>query len=331
MDITFNTDEGKFNYRVVAVILHDGKLLATKNNDAPYYCLPGGRVQMGESAEKAILREVHEELGISARIERPLWFNQAFFEEDVDGTIFHELCVYFLLDVQDSVIPTDSKYFTTQEGLKVNKFEWLTIEEVKKAYLYPTFLKQEIDNLPTKLEMRTEIQLDKEKRGKITIRETVPSDVNTLSEIQTMAFRPLYDKYQDKGNPCLRGPSDILNRLGNKRFKYFTILDDETIVGGIMYRTTGSGVFFNSLQPGEYYLQRLYIHPNRQGEKIAQTAIRLCEQKFPDANAFVVDFPVDLEANRRCYEAVGFKDTGDRAEPEKGLVLAFYVKEADII
>jgi len=32
MDCTFKTEEGKFNYRVGAIIIHDNKLLMVKNN-----------------------------------------------------------------------------------------------------------------------------------------------------------------------------------------------------------------------------------------------------------------------------------------------------------
>lgn len=48
MDITFETGKEKFNYRVCAIIINDGKILAMKDYRTPYYYLPGGRVQMGE-------------------------------------------------------------------------------------------------------------------------------------------------------------------------------------------------------------------------------------------------------------------------------------------
>ena len=37
MDLTFKTEEGIFNYRVCAIILHNGALLTTKHNNSPYY------------------------------------------------------------------------------------------------------------------------------------------------------------------------------------------------------------------------------------------------------------------------------------------------------
>ena len=84
MDISFPTAEGKFNYRVCALLLQEGKILAMQDERSPYYYLPGGRVQMGETVEQAVMREVREELGVAVEIQRPLWLNQAFFTEDVD-------------------------------------------------------------------------------------------------------------------------------------------------------------------------------------------------------------------------------------------------------
>ena len=85
MDITFRCDTGIFNYRVCAMILHQDKILAMHDQRSPYYYLPGGRVQVGETAEAAVIREVQEELHITARIQRTLWLNQAFFTEDISG------------------------------------------------------------------------------------------------------------------------------------------------------------------------------------------------------------------------------------------------------
>ncbi len=63
MDITFKTEEGKFNYRTGAIIIREGKLLAMRDK-SPYYYLPGGRVHLHERVEDAVLREVREELGV---------------------------------------------------------------------------------------------------------------------------------------------------------------------------------------------------------------------------------------------------------------------------
>ncbi len=69
----------------------------------------------------------------------------------------------------------------------------------------------------------------------ISIKITNPSEAEELSQIQKAAFKPLYEKYHDEGNQFLRGPEDILRRL-NKFNRYFTILYDDQVVGGVFYR-----------------------------------------------------------------------------------------------
>lgn len=158
MDIVLKTPDGRFNYRVCAVIIHEGKLLAMKDFVSPYYYLPGGRVELHETAEHAVIREIEEELGVTARIDRALWLNQGFFVEDVTKDCFHELCIYYLMDISGTSIPTDVRSF---EGVETNKkqvFEWLPFDEVKKAYLYPIFIKEHIDKLPEHFTIRQEFE-----------------------------------------------------------------------------------------------------------------------------------------------------------------------------
>ena len=158
MDISYKTESGKFNYRVCAVIISDGKILAMHDERSPYFYLPGGRVKMGETAEDAVIREVREELGIIAKIARPLWLNQAFFTEDVDHLRYHELCIYFLMDISETDLLERGNEFTGNEGKKTHTFEWLDFDQLKEEYFYPLFLKKEIFNLPNEFTIRTEIE-----------------------------------------------------------------------------------------------------------------------------------------------------------------------------
>lgn len=158
MDLTFKTPEGRFNYRVCAVIICDGKLLVMKDNRSPYFYLPGGRVALHETAESAVLREVREELAVEAAIIRPLWMVQSFFTEDVTGERFHELCLYYWIDVADSRLLSQGECFAGPEREKGHRFTWLPFEQVETAYLYPLFLKKHIRSLPEHLTLLTEIE-----------------------------------------------------------------------------------------------------------------------------------------------------------------------------
>ena len=157
MDLTFRTENGVFNYRVCAVIKHNNKLLAMKNDYSPYYFLPGGRVDLNETADNAMLRELKEELGIDANIVRPLWFAQTFFIEDTTNEKFHELCIYYLVDVSDTDLVNQQRF----EGLVTwnhEMFEWIDIDTLKDQYLYPLFIKEKINDLPEQFEMLTEYE-----------------------------------------------------------------------------------------------------------------------------------------------------------------------------
>ena len=111
---------------------------------------------MGETAEEAVVREVQEELHITSGILRPLWLNQAFFTEDVEAQRFHELCIYFLMDISNTDLLSRGERFLSREGTRTHTFEWLAFDRLQKEYFYPLFLKEAIFDLPESFSIRTE-------------------------------------------------------------------------------------------------------------------------------------------------------------------------------
>lgn len=158
MDISFKTSEGRFNYRVCAIIIHDGKLLVMRDDGIGHYYLPGGRVHMHETTDEAVLREMREELEIEAEIIRPLWLNQSFFVLDGTQEKFHELCLYYLIDVSETELLSKGECFVRQEGGHTHRFEWMPFEKLRDAYLYPLFIKEQIFSLPEHLTLMTEYE-----------------------------------------------------------------------------------------------------------------------------------------------------------------------------
>lgn len=158
VDISYTTGNRKFNYRVCAVIINNGMILSMQDERSPYYYLPGGRVKLGETAENAVIREIREELNIDAKIVRPLWLCQSFFKEDVDLLNYHELCIYYLVDISGTDLFSRGERFSLPEGRHRHTFEWLKYERLQDEYFYPIFLKEAIFELPKSFTIRTEYE-----------------------------------------------------------------------------------------------------------------------------------------------------------------------------
>lgn len=142
-------------------------------------------------------------------------------------------------------------------------------------------------------------------------------DAELLAMLQHDAFLPIWEIYHDERNPCLRGAEDIADRLDNPRNSYFRIISDGETVGGIW--------FYRISDEGKYYLNRLYVAPERQRQGIASAALKLGIGRLKNAGRIEVDFPTGLEKNRRFYESCGFADTGRRIE-SAGMKLSIYEK-----
>jgi ADP-ribose pyrophosphatase YjhB (NUDIX family) len=76
-------------------VFRDGKVLLATRTKPPadrLWSLPGGRVEAGETLEEAALRELEEEVGVTARI---LGFNRhvEIFGRDGEGAVTHHFVV----------------------------------------------------------------------------------------------------------------------------------------------------------------------------------------------------------------------------------------------
>lgn len=147
MDISFKTTEGRFNYRVAGLIVKDNKLLIMQDKGQPYFYVPGGRIKMNEKSEDAVKREIQEELGVEVNVDRMLWINENFFKEETSEEQFHEVCIFYLVELKENENLKGNEFVVDEEG-KIHTYYWKTLDEIKYINLYPHFLREKIVDLP---------------------------------------------------------------------------------------------------------------------------------------------------------------------------------------
>lgn len=145
--IFYGDDRRRFLYRVAGVAVIDGRVLVHRFENEAFYCLPGGRVEMGEPAEEALLREIREELGCETSIKRLLWVIDNHFVHR--GRIHHELGLYFLIELPTGCPQASGEPWTGAEldGTKLY-FQWQPVERLGELEMKPECLIERMRALP---------------------------------------------------------------------------------------------------------------------------------------------------------------------------------------
>lgn len=134
----------------------------------------------------------------------------------------------------------------------------------------------------------------------ITVEKATITDINKLVAIQKQAFERLYNIYNDNSSPYLRDEKEFESWF-ERGHDVYKIYANGILAGGITIFDKGND---------EYYLARIYILPKLQKKGIAKTAILICEKNYPNAKRWFLDYPEDQVANKSCYKACGYTDTG---------------------
>ncbi|MEB3052828.1 NUDIX hydrolase [Bacillus pseudomycoides] len=149
MDLTFKSEKTCFNYRVGAICKHNNKMLMIQNEGEDFWYVPGGRVQMLESSESAVKRELREELGVDVDVKSLLWMAENFFTYDKHQ--YHEISFYYEVNLLE--LPAKGEdTFVLEEDCRRYVFQWVPLEHINEYNLKPDFLKDKVNDLPIHME-----------------------------------------------------------------------------------------------------------------------------------------------------------------------------------
>jgi ADP-ribose pyrophosphatase YjhB (NUDIX family) len=147
--IQFDKDGWRFNYRVAGILIRDGRVLLERDMVTGNCCLPGGRVEFGEPAGEAVVREMREEFGVEVKNERLIWAVDNFFM--LDGLRYHELSFYFLMSLPEGAVLPEEESMPNRDNPQT-VLEWHALLTLDDVNLCPTFLRAGLRALPDKAE-----------------------------------------------------------------------------------------------------------------------------------------------------------------------------------
>ena len=143
-NMTVPCDDGIINIRVGAIILKDGKFLMAGNDRDGYLYSVGGRIQFGETAEEAVVREVEEETGWRLQVDRLGFVHENYFRGDVPGVnagrLIYEVSFYFYMKVPEDFEPVGES--RTDDDSVRETMQWVSPDDPRT--IYPAFYRAEL-------------------------------------------------------------------------------------------------------------------------------------------------------------------------------------------
>ncbi len=146
-DVSFKTEDNKrFRLRACGIVIENNCVLFATNSVENYYYAVGGGVEIGETVEDAVLREMFEETGINYEIDRLAFVHETFFKREtgvLKDLSCHEITFFFLMKSRGTQELNSNSYF----GDIKEEMVWLPIDELSSYDIHPRFFCEKLKNL----------------------------------------------------------------------------------------------------------------------------------------------------------------------------------------
>jgi len=125
--------KNNFEICVRGIVVQKEKILICKLKRNENYFFPGGHVEFGEKADKALARELKEEIGAVVGKFRFIGTNENFYRQR--GMILHEINIIFEVALRN-------KFSKVLEDHM--EFRWVTKKDLAKMEVYPIAIRNSV-------------------------------------------------------------------------------------------------------------------------------------------------------------------------------------------
>jgi len=151
--ISFSAGQWRFHVRAAAVVRDGDFVLLHRMADDLFWALPGGRVEVGETAEVAVQREMREELGAEVLVRGLQAVVENFFTHQERPQ--HGIELHFEVSLADGSSLLRCEPFERIEdggvGLNGNNasstrllFQWFDVGDLEALDVRPAFLRKSL-------------------------------------------------------------------------------------------------------------------------------------------------------------------------------------------
>ena len=125
-------EQNSIRIRTCLAVVNDGKILLVPHYDTDrgpvQWNIPGGKVNFEESIQQAAVREIFEETGLHAKVDRLLDVSEVFLPEKP----WHSVTITFLGQIIDGNLQAEPAH---PYGHKLPR--WFTVEELEGLSYHP--------------------------------------------------------------------------------------------------------------------------------------------------------------------------------------------------
>lgn len=149
-----SVDKLQFRPAIYGIIIQKDKILLSRQWDG--YDFPGGGIDLGETFEEALVREVWEETGLKVAMKNFVLSEESFFKMPFNRGYVHSHHFYYICQVVSGKLSTAN--FDKDEKNYASMAQWVELKRVPRLKFYNS-----IDN---KRVLKNAISLIKRKRKK---------------------------------------------------------------------------------------------------------------------------------------------------------------------